>query len=60
MTELENIEHVNEPIIYRLAQIIYDFLDDKIVPLNDEKQEGSLLILIQINNKLFYRQFKYY
>jgi hypothetical protein len=55
MTELENIEHVNEPIIYRLAQIIYDFLDDKIVPLNDEKQEGSLLILIQINNKLFYR-----
>jgi len=60
MTELENIEHVNEPVIYRLAQIIYDFLDDKIVPLNDEKQEGSLLILIQINNKLFYRQFKYY
>lgn len=29
----------NEPVVYRLAQTIYDFLDEKFVFLNDEKRD---------------------
>jgi hypothetical protein len=32
---------VNEPVIYRLAQTIYDFLDEKIVFLNDEQHPDN-------------------
>ncbi|CAF1052530.1 unnamed protein product [Adineta steineri] len=42
MNELENVikQYNNEPVVYRLAQTIYDFLDEKIVFLNDEQHDN--------------------
>ena len=30
-------QHANEPVVYCLAQTIYDFLDEKMLFLNDEQ-----------------------